>query len=139
MKVSSRSISILHRRKYLDDSEAFLWKFRQGATLPREKDALSTCINLCRLADLGPNKLNPNAARILLGKVESEEKDQEKWFKNIPDLILTNTGDVKNRLVSSDLKTLLSMRDPEIPVFSKGRNIFKKILCSVGNCVFHGQ
>ena len=133
MKVSGHIISFLHLAGSAKDTAVrnFIREFREGAVLPSEKAALNACMKICRVTNLKPAlRIQHNAGRILLGKVEMEEKDENDWSRDIPDLVLVNNGDVTKRLVTSDLRTLLTFVDPVNQVFNRGRNMFRSILTS---------
>jgi hypothetical protein len=52
--------------------------------------------------------------------------------RKVEDLAIDNNGDGKNRLITSELKTLLTYMDadPNREVFSKGGNLFRNMLQS---------
>ena len=132
MKIQARIVSVLHLVDFLKDHAAlaFLRDFRDSATLPSENAALDACNKISRITLPSADRVHPLASRILLGKTEVLEHDVIEWSKDIPDVVLVNhgDGDVTGRLVTSDLRTLLTFVDPVNNVFNTGRRMFSSYL-----------
>lgn len=138
MKIGSlvgSSISVLHCRNISEEAETFLRDFQTKASDQNKMAALKACIKLCEIKLLPQLKLRPNAAEILVGLKESESNLESQGgmvalTRKVPDLILINNGDVTDRLISSELRTLLgfTVEDPCMDAFKKGRDLFKKML-----------
>ena len=127
MWLTVNGISQLHQRGKCsipsDEHMQLLKQFNQEKGHTNKTKALKNCIDLCRIKVGTYLDNNPNAIRLLMGFLDSE---YDNIVRQVDDVVV-----IPGERISSGLRKLLTMTDPNFPVYDSGHNLFTRQLTSV--------
>jgi hypothetical protein len=120
--VGQKCISLLHRRIVTSKREQFRIDFYSAFIHYDREKALRECSVLCQVEFPAIEGVDPDAARLLLG-VSDGNDSQMKKDRQIQDISVLPNGKF-----SLSLMGLLAIIDPNIALYSGGRELFMKSL-----------